>query len=369
MKPKSKILILLVREALKKAGSKLALERATGWGRHQITRVLRREQESVRVSNLRSLLTYIGKSYYEIDGIKIGHSRGKLKLKAVKTSGPLLRLLGAMISDGSITATVGKNSYLIEYINLNEGLRKLRISDFKKVFGELKICDKLVSGECIGFKFRSKVIGEIFKKLGVPIGKKIKQNSPLPWVVDSASKKLQMEYIRSIFSDEGHVSSPSSGKQVAVAYSRAGVLPLKSDYREILDFAVQIGIFSGMTLPSGVKQLSVTPGHLMNKIDFCNQIKPKITLNKFKKLLQEQFKNYMPALLQGETRLLSSMGFYPRAKLSRVYTYGRKEYYGIWQVQLYRKKDVLRFYRAGGFLDKTKRADFIRRLETIGWFS
>lgn len=49
-----KLIIELTHEALQKAGSKAVLEHATGWGRHQVARVLNEKQVSLRISNLKS---------------------------------------------------------------------------------------------------------------------------------------------------------------------------------------------------------------------------------------------------------------------------------------------------------------------------
>jgi hypothetical protein len=369
VKPANEKLLELVRKAEKRAGPKAALERATGWCRHQIALVLNKKQNSLRISSLKSLLTYRHKKYDWIGEVNfICHSRGGLiKLNSVNlSSNALIRLLGTLTADGSIARN--KNSYLIEYTNHDKEIRELRLSDLKCVFGEIKTVDKYVNEKRVGFKLRSGVVGKILNDLGAPMGNKMKQNPPLPWIVNLVPRDSQVEYFRSVFTDEGCLSSPSSGKQVQVAYSRAGRLPLKPEYKTILDQVFDT-CFSRVVLPSGVRQWTSTPQRLLRYIDDLAVTKLLNTtcVYEFRKLLQNKFKVYLPRLLKDELELLLLIKFRPRLRLSRIYASETGEYSAVWEVQLYRKSDVIRFYFSGGFLGKRKQARLTERLKTIGW--
>lgn len=371
VRPANKKLLELVQKAEKRAGSKAALERATGWCRRQVALVLNEKQNSLRISSLKSLLTYLHKKYDWMGKVNfICHSRGGLiKLNSVNlTSEALIRLLGMLTADGSLTG--GKKSYLIEYTNTDKEVIELRLADLKCVFGRIRTVDKYANGKCIGFKLRSGAAGKILNDLGAHVGDKMTQNPPLPCIVNLAPTNLQLEYFRSIFTDEGCLSSPSSGKQVQIAYSRAGRLSLKPEYKTVLD-QVFDACFYRIVLPSGVRQWTSTPERLLRYINDLAVTKFPNTAHvyEFRGLLRNKFKVYLPRLLQGELELLSLMKFCPRLRLSRIYTSRNGEYSAIWEVQLYRKSDVIRFSLAGGFLGKSKQAKLEERLKTIGWLS
>ncbi len=340
----------LVNSGAKKAGNLNQLSKSIGMSGGQLWFALNKPPKLVSVKKLKRLTFYLGieRDYFndKISEIRKGKTasikKPKLPFNLATLEGATL--LGNIVSDGCIYVDKkARNIIRTKYSAGTEAEVGCFIKNIREVFGGVHIQQEKQRNSTY-LKIGSSVVAESLCKVGAPIGNKAEINPGVPWLIKDGPEKLKIAYLRAIFDDEG---CPAGGNGFPYL---------------TLTRAVHINNY----LRPAEKRLLIDLERFMIKRKFPSGYEMKsIGLTKFRHLLF-LFK-IKPKILQEESEILASLGIGNRIRNDRISLTKRGRYSISSELRIYRKADVLNFYKKIGFGLSHKQKKFENFLIETRW--
>jgi len=345
----------LINLGIKKAGSlsKLCIKLNS----KQFYNILK-NNEGISFKNLKKLLIYIEIDFDFINDKIIEIRKGNLcsiknpKFPINLQNNCIGSLLGHLMSDGCLYYdTSRKNLIRTKFCSdEKEGIDNF-LDNLRELFGEVHFNQEVIRN-CIQIRFGNGIVGEVFRRAGATVGKKYELNEGLPWVIKEGTNEVKREYLSAIFDDEGSV-----GKKPLpyITLSRSIHTNFNNKERKIIEGHV-IPLMNSNSFPTG---------HIIKRIQIRKLKEILIKLNAIK--LLNKITNSIPKILIDESNLLkNNFGINNRIYVMclQLTTNGN---YSIQSCMLiYKKKDVVKFYKDIGFSlskkqNKLKEALIIKR--------
>ncbi len=333
----------LLAEGVRKAGSlsKLFMEFNTPQIYH-----ISRGKNGISVKNLKRMLEYANIPL-EAANDKILEIRKGNKSSIETPKFPInLRdpkigfLIGHLVSDGCLYYDNSrKNLIRTKYCSDKQENIQLFSKNLNEVFGKVHY-NMEYQRHCYMIRIGTGTVGELFRKAGVPVGKKYALNSDLPWVVKEGNNGLKRQYLSAIFDDEGCVGTAPLPYLIL---SRNIHVPLNPD--EIDDIEKYI-------VPL-MKQSFFPTNHQTKRIA-VRKLKEALLYHEKDKLLHK-IMDSKPRILVAESLLLKEEFAIDNSTYVMSFQQTPNKNYSVQTSLVIRKKEaVLRFYENIGFNSSEK---------------
>ena len=321
---------------------------------------IQKGNNGISVKNLKKLLNYTTISYDSLNKEILELRKGKI----VSLSNPLFpinllhdnvgSIVGHIVSDGCLYYDQSRNDLIrTKYCSEDQECLDHFISDITSVFGKAHYNSEH-ERNCTIIRFGSSIIGKCLRYAGVPVGKKYKLNSDLPWIITAGNLELKRNYLRAIFDDEGSVGKNPFPYLIL---SRNIHINLSKSEEQILHNLI-VPLMKKNTFPTGHTSERISIGLLRKTLSESNYIK-----------LLNKLNSCQPQLLRSESKILSDFGI-----KCHIYTMSlQRTTLGFYSVQstlvVRNKKDVISFYDKVGFRLKRKQYSLKDALLKSGWIT
>ncbi|MBO3798593.1 MAG: hypothetical protein QXO47_04210 [Thermoproteota archaeon] len=196
----------LVKEGVKKAGSRKKLERQTNITKRAIKEILEEGRDTIAVKTLERLLDFLNEPYDSVnkDIIAIGGSRNPDAIKNPRLPFDFNTPQGATIIAAALKDGWIDTQHRFRYANLDERNKKRVKEAVRAVFGDIAspFIEKEGRGTAI-IEFRSYAIGEALEKAGVLVGRKAFHPYRVPEFIREGSPEVKRAYLYQTLMDEG----------------------------------------------------------------------------------------------------------------------------------------------------------------------
>ena len=346
----------LINQGIKKAGSlsKLCLKLNS----MQLYNILK-NNEGISVKTLRKLLDYLEIKYDLVnDAITEIRKGTKPSIKNPKfpinlQNNKIGSLIGHLMSDGCLYKDNSrKNLIRTKYCSdEKEGINNF-VNSLNKVFGEVHFNQEVIRN-CIQIRIGNGVIGEVFRRAGVTVGKKYKFNEGLPWIIKDGTKEIKRAYLSAIFDDEGSV-----GKKPFpyVILSRNIHFNFSNEERDLLERYI-VPIMNKSYFPTG-HSTKQTPIRVLKEL-----LEKGSALELLKIIIDSK-----PKLLVDESNLLKEdLGIDNSVYIIALQLTSNGNYSVKSSLVIRKKKDVLKFYENIGFSFSKKQKKLKEALINRRW--
>ncbi len=329
---KGNLLRELINLGIKRAGNLNQLSKSIKMSNGQLWFSLNKPPKLVSVKKLKRLAFYLGIKYDYFNN-KISEIR---KGKIVSIKNPKFpidlatkegaTILGNIVSDGCIY--IDKKARNVMRTKYAAGTReelKNFINNINKVFGEVHFQKEEIRN-IIYLKIGSSVIAESLCKVGAPVGNKSELDCGVPWLIKQGSEELKVAYLRAAFDDEG---CPAGGS--GFPYLTLTRIIHINNYLTLTQKKSLNNLEKSMVkrkFPSGYEMKSIGLTKL-KQLSFLFKIKPKI--------------------LEKESEMLTSLGIGNRIRNDKLSLTKEGKYSISSELRIYKKADVLNFYKKINF--------------------
>jgi len=329
---KGNLLRELINLGIKRAGNLNQLSKSIKMSNGQLWFSLNKPPKLVSVKKLKRLAFYLGIKYDYFNN-KISEIR-KGKIASIKNPKfPIdlatkegATILGNIVSDGCIY--IDKKARNVMRTKYAAGTReelKNFINNINKVFGEVHFQKEEIRN-IIYLKIGSSVIAESLCKVGAPVGNKSELDCGVPWLIKQGSEELKVAYLRAAFDDEG---CPAGGS--GFPYLTLTRIIHINNYLTLTQKKSLNNLEKSMVkrkFPSGYEMKSIGLTKL-KQLSFLFKIKPKI--------------------LEKESEMLTSLGIGNRIRNDKLSLTKEGKYSISSELRIYKKADVLNFYKKINF--------------------
>jgi len=329
---KGNLLRELINLGIKRAGNLNQLSKSIKMSNGQLWFSLNKPPKLVSVKKLKRLAFYLGIKYDYFNN-KISEIR---KGKIVSIKNPKFpidlatkegaTILGNIVSDGCIY--IDKKARNVMRTKYAAGTReelKNFINNINKVFGEVHFQKEEIRN-IIYLKIGSSVIAESLCKVGAPVGNKSELDCGVPWLIKQGSEELKVAYLRAAFDDEG---CPAGGS--GFPYLTLTRIIHINNYLTLTQKKSLNNLEKSMVkrkFPSGYEMKSIGLTKL-KQLSFLFKIKPKI--------------------LEKESEMPTSLGIGNRIRNDKLSLTKEGKYSISSELRIYKKADVLNFYKKINF--------------------
>lgn len=361
LKLKGNLLKELINLGIEKAGNLNKFSKLIGMCYTDFWFVLKNQAKLVSIKKLRLLASYLGINYdyfnNKISEIRKGEivsiKNPKFPFNLATRGGATL--LGNITSDGCIY--IDKKARGVKRTKYSAGTREELenfINNIDKVFGKVHF-QKEEARNSVYLKIGSSIIGECLCKVGAPIGNKAEINCGVPWLIKEGSEDLKIAYLRTIFDDEG---TPAGARFPYLTLSR--IIHINN--------CLSVSQKSQLKkLESHMKERRFPTGHKIKSIDLTKLKRLENLGRKDISALIDLLFNIKPKLLNEESEMLTSLGIKNRIRNYNLSLTTNDKYSLGSELRIYRKADVLKFYKKINFGLSSKKEKIKNFLIKSNW--
>jgi len=353
---KENLLRDLINLGVKKVGSLNQLSKSIKMSNGQLWFALNKPPKLVSVKKLKRLALYLGIKYdyfnNKISEIRKGKTASiknpKFPFNLATKEGAAL--LGNIVSDGCIY--IDKKARNIMRTKYSAGIQEELenfVNNINKVFGKVHFQQEEARNS-VYLKIGSSVIAECLCRAGAPVGNKAEINCEVPWLIKMGSENLKIAYLRAIFDDEG---APAGNKFPYLSLSR--VIHINKSLGPD-----QIKLLKRLELFMKVRKFPT--GHKIKSIDLTKLKRLKNSGSLVNLLLKIK-----PRLLGEESEMLTSLEIKNRIRNYNLSLTTNNKYSLGSELRIYRKADVLKFYKKINFGLSNKKEKFKNFLIKSNW--
>ncbi len=347
----------LINKGIEKSGSlsKLCLKIKST----QFYNILKNTNEGISVKTLKKFMTYLQMDFNSINRKITEIRKGNIcsiknpKFPISFENTRLGALTGHLMSDGCLYYDKSRKDLIrTKYCSgVKEGIDNF-VSDVNEIFGKVHFN---IENErnCITIKMGSGVVGEVFGRAGVTIGKKYVINGHIPWVVGKGSRETKRLYLSAVFDDEGSVGK---SPYPYVILSRNIHINFTKKEKKILDDYVNC-LMTVTSFPTGHITKMIGIGLLRKSLKDKNS-----------KYLLCKILNSKPNILIDESRLLKDeFGINNSVYVISLAQTSNGNYSIKSSLVIRNKKDIIKFCQEIGFSLSEKQIKLKEALDKVGW--